>query len=72
MDVASEGYAKEDSTTRLRMRCFSKETVEIYKTLRAAGVKNLRPILDTNNFELYAKGLSKTKNEEETVEMGWF
>ena len=70
IDVVSKEYAKEDSDTLLRMKQFSKETIEIYKTLRAAGVKNLRPILDTNNFELYAKELSKTKNEEE-ITVGW-
>lgn len=69
-DKESQRYAKEDAVTLMRMRFFTRETVKIYKTLRVDGVKNLRPILDTNYSDLYEKEFHKTKNEEE-ITVGW-
>lgn len=51
--VESQRYAKEDSVTIMRMQFFSSETVKIYNMLRTADIKNLRPILNTNNIDVY-------------------
>ncbi len=75
-DVTSQRYAKEDAVTIIRMKFFTSETLKIYNKLRAAGIKNLRPILDINNFDLYfesyeyKKELSQEMNEEEMT-VGW-